>query len=452
MTNELYPERNNLSLTTDIQSLKDELSELKNYIDSFDKNYAEATYGIQVSNKIKELSEKKGKFLWIKYDKEPTSKDLLDIDRDIINQTNESLTNTYEKIAVLHKTDERIFKLLCVLAGLSGMTYARIKDAYTVIDDAQKNIDSNCDVTSEQGKRIKQIALMHLQRIQEDKERYEKLEAFINKYTNEIDVLAARYGNLEQFIEAKKYAMGKLFSIEKERIERNITDLQTTIKQEIDDYEKNIVQNIDKKLDDVKGQLDSILQDSNEVLKRCELEKREIESICAEAKKSLQLKQDDVSKLFLAEREKLNQAVNNYIVTARDDLSKIEKSLREELERLHEGNVRLLNESRQLTEKAVDQSEGLIHNMTLLFEKMDRQSEATLKSMSEKQDEINKASEENISALNNAVSHNLNKINTYLVDYEEKLSRKYRKRFTFLSVAVCGISILTTLIICFILK
>ena len=306
------------------------------------------------------------------------------------------------------KTDEKIFKLLCVLAGLSGMTYARIKDAYTVIDDAQKNIDSNCDVTSEQGKRIKQIALMHLQRIQEDKERYEKLEAFIKRYTNEIDVLAARYGNLDQFIEAKMYAIGELFSIEKERIERNITDLQTTIKQEIDDYEKKIVQNLDEKLDNVKCQLDSTLQDSNETLKKCELEKREIESICAEAKKSLQLKQDDVLKLLLAGKEELNQAVNNYIVMAGDDLSKIEDSLRDELESLHEGNVKLLNESRQLTEKAVDKSEGLIHNMTLLYEKM--------------------------------------------VEYEKKLSRKYRKRFTVLSVVVCGISILTTVIICLILK
>ena len=408
MTNELYPERNNLPQTTDIQSLKDELSELKDYIDSFDKNYAAESSGFQVSDKIKELSEKKRKFLGLEFHKEPTPNELLDIDRDIINQTNESLTNTYKKIAVLHKTDEKIFKLLCVLAGLSGMTYARIKDAYTVIDDAQKNIDSNCDVTSEQGKPIKQIALMHLQRIQEDKERYEKLEAFIKRYTNEIDVLAARYGNLDQFIEAKMYAIGELFSIEKERIERNITDLQTTIKQEIDDYEKKIVQNLDEKLDNVKCQLDSTLQDSNETLKKCELEKREIESICAEAKKSLQLKQDDVLKLLLAGKEELNQAVNNYIVTAGDDLSKIEDSLREELESLHEGNVKLLNESRQLTEKAVDKSEGLIHNMTLLYEKM--------------------------------------------VEYEKKLSRKYRKRFTVLSVVVCGISILTTVIICLILK
>ena len=394
MTNELYPERNNLPRTTDIQSLKDELSELKGYIDSFDKNYAAESSGFQVSDKIKELSEKKRKFLGLEFHKEPTPNELLDIDRDIINQTNESLTNTYKKIAVLHKTDEKIFKLLCVLAGLSGMTYARIKDAYTVIDDAQKNIDSNCDVTSEQGKRIKQIALMHLQRIQEDKERYEKLEAFIKRYTNEIDVLAARYGNLDQFIEAKMYAIGELFSIEKERIERNITDLQTTIKQEIDDYEKKIVQNLDEKLDNVKCQLDSTLQDSNETLKKCELEKREIESICAEAKKSLQLKQDDVLKLLLAGKE----------------------------------------------------------DMTLLYEKMDKQSEATLKTMSEKQEEISKASEENITALNNTVSHNLDKINTYFVEYEKKLSRKYRNRFTVLSVVVCGISILTTVIICLILK
>lgn len=229
----------------DPKSLADDLRQLERFIKEFDDE--ELGDGIQIEGRIQELSERKGNILGIKYSKEPTTKELLDVNRDIVKQTNSALQRTNDRISDLHDTDAKIFKLLCILAGLSGMTYKRIKEAFDVIDDAQKNIDGNCNVTSEQGQRIKQIALMHLQRIQEDKARYEELDAFVRKYTSEIDTLVRLFGDLDNHIANKQSEWDEHVEEQRLSVGNSIDERLKAVKTELDKVQEEALHQLAQK-------------------------------------------------------------------------------------------------------------------------------------------------------------------------------------------------------------
>lgn len=230
MEKNLPKKSNNIDLDLlqiDPQSLKRDLQELHSIINKFEDT--NDNLGYKLGDMIERLSKKKGKIFWIEVEKDPKPKELLEISREIVKQTNINFISIDNKITDLHNTDKEIFKLLCILAGLSGMTYTRIKDAFEVIDDAKKIIDENCDVTSEQGKRIKQIAQMHLERIIEDKRRYEEIEAFLIKNKEVLDSLEQQFGSPDQHIEKHTANFVNLCTQNKKEIDRDLLAFKDTL-------------------------------------------------------------------------------------------------------------------------------------------------------------------------------------------------------------------------------
>lgn len=318
-------------LAIDPQSLRANLLELSEVIKSFDKRNS-TNGGLCVGQKIQELSEKKGKFCGIEYHQDPTKKELLDISSSIVTEVNKCFTNINGKVSTLHNTDEKIFKLLSILAGLSGMTYKRVKDAFSVIDDAQKNIDENCDVTSEQGLRIKQIALMHLQRIQEDKERYERLDAFIQKYTNEIDSLVQQFGSLEQHIEQKRVEIDQHVSDEKKHLENFANELKELVKTEIDTYKKDALSQLKQLSAIVDKQLSDSRQLSEKVLLDSENISRQLKETSDNIAQQLKSKEVEIEQQLSSGKEQMDSTLKNLLKSAIDDLAQAKNDIIHELE------------------------------------------------------------------------------------------------------------------------
>ena len=86
-----------------------------------------------------EIQQKEGKFLWIKYKKGLTDKDISEFARDITNFSIKEITNIKKQLSVLHKTDGDTSLLLCELLESSKKLYGdfRMKiEGHLTIDKA----------------------------------------------------------------------------------------------------------------------------------------------------------------------------------------------------------------------------------------------------------------------------------------------------------------------------
>lgn len=150
--------------------LKAELDDLKEMINSFNDN--KVNLNSELLDELKDLSNRKGSFLGIEYSKSPTADELLDICIKNYNCTEDAFTQVYKHVKELHKTDERIFRIMLMLNNLSVMGNQRLAGSYSLIKEARRDIEVNCKVTNALGKQIKDLAMLHLQHINKEKKFY----------------------------------------------------------------------------------------------------------------------------------------------------------------------------------------------------------------------------------------------------------------------------------------
>ncbi len=163
-----------------LSDLNDQLNELKILVSSFEQ---EQYLNTESQRLIQDLSEKKGSFLGIKYAKDPTTKELLDVSRSLHNETNQGFINIYKQFDKLYEVNIVIFRLFMVMNQLTTMSEQRIVGAYALINNTQKEIKRNSKQTSIQGNQLKEMVLMHLQHIKKE-QRYR----FLNTITYKIIV------------------------------------------------------------------------------------------------------------------------------------------------------------------------------------------------------------------------------------------------------------------------
>ena len=163
-----------------------QLESLNTQIENLDKKFTQPLnkFSDEFNTTLTELENKKGRILGLEYQKDPSNRELLEL-----IQTHEKYLKEYHQhinsiITELNKIDQGSLKLITILAGLSGMTYKRISDAFAVIEDTEKILDKNSNISSEQGHLIKEVVKLHIERIKEDKERFEKIDNFISQFDN----------------------------------------------------------------------------------------------------------------------------------------------------------------------------------------------------------------------------------------------------------------------------
>ncbi len=150
-----------------LSDLENSLGRLKEIINNFDnkKIYLDS----ESYHLIQTLEKRKGNFLGIKYSKTPTSEELLDVSRSICNSTTQALAEVCKQIEDLHKVNQNIFTLFMVLNQLTNINQQRLVGAYSLIDNAQKDIRENSKQTSVLGNQLKDMVLMHLQHVKNEK-------------------------------------------------------------------------------------------------------------------------------------------------------------------------------------------------------------------------------------------------------------------------------------------
>lgn len=158
---------NSIGKINSLSELEKELNNLKDIIDSFDNK--SIILNPDIIQSIQNLSEKKGSILGFQYSKDPTPKELLNVNRDICTTTVEAFKQVCNQIKTLHETDQKIFILFLVLNKLSNINYKHLAGSYSLISNAQKDIKENCKQTSIQGNQLKDLALMYLQHIKKER-------------------------------------------------------------------------------------------------------------------------------------------------------------------------------------------------------------------------------------------------------------------------------------------
>lgn len=104
-----------------------------------------------------EIQQKEGKFLWLKYKKGLTDKDISEFARDITNFSIKEITNIKKQLSVLHKTDGDTSLLLCELLESSKKLYGDLLLNTNLLDEALQKIEDNSESVSRICKRIKTI-------------------------------------------------------------------------------------------------------------------------------------------------------------------------------------------------------------------------------------------------------------------------------------------------------
>lgn len=118
------------------------------------------TLSVHVTDKddsFPEIQEKEGKFLWIKYKKGLTDKDISEFARDITNFSIKEITNIKKQLSVLHKTDGDTSLLLCELLESSKKLYEDLLLNTNLLDEALQKIEDNSESVSRICKRIKTL-------------------------------------------------------------------------------------------------------------------------------------------------------------------------------------------------------------------------------------------------------------------------------------------------------
>lgn len=154
--------------TYSLSDLNNQLNKLKDIINSFEQD--KLFFNPESQKLIQELTERKGNFLGIKYKKDPTPNELLDVSCSLYNSTNQGFAKIYKQLNLLHVANENIFSLFIILNQLSGISQQRIVGAYSLINNTQKEIKKNCIQTSIQGEQLKEMVLMYLQHIKTERQ------------------------------------------------------------------------------------------------------------------------------------------------------------------------------------------------------------------------------------------------------------------------------------------
>ena len=163
-----------------------QLESLNTQIENLDKKFTQPLnkFSDEFNTTLTELENKKGRILGLEYQKDPSNRELLELIQIHDKYLKEFHQHINSIITELNKIDQGSLKLITILAGLSGMTYKRISDAFAVIEDTEKILDKNSNISSEQGHLIKEVVKLHIERIKEDKERFEKIDNFISQFDN----------------------------------------------------------------------------------------------------------------------------------------------------------------------------------------------------------------------------------------------------------------------------
>ncbi len=427
-------------LQIDPKSLKRDLQELHSIIDNFEDT--NDNLGYKLGDMIESLSKKKGKIFWIEVEKDPKPKELLDISREIVKQTNINFIGIDNKITDLHNTDKEIFKLLCILAGLSGMTYTRIKDAFEVIDDAQKIIDENCDVTSEQGKRIMQIAQMHLQRIIEDKKRYEEIDAFLTKYSEVLDSLVQQFGSLDQHIKTKQSEIDVHISDENKRLEVFVKELQELVNTEIEKQKNEAISRLEDISANVEKQLSNVQKYSAEVIQESEKIKDQLTSISSNSEQRIKTKEEEIVQRISDANNQLNLNIKNLLDRAITDLTQTKSSYLQELEKLYSDGKSQLSEAKEFSNEILQESGKLRNQMANVTQGIKEQENKFSQSLSQRQEEFNSDIEKHTANFVNLCTQNKEEIDRDFLAFKNALEKSYQKKFiivTALAITLSGI-------------
>ena len=180
-----------------------QLESLNTQIENLDKKFTQPLnkFSDGFNTTLRELENKKGSILGIKYQKDPSNRELLELIQIHDKYLKEYHQHINSIITELNKIDQGSLKLITILAGLSGMTYKRISDAFAVIEDTEKILDKNSNISSEQGHLIKEVVKLHFERIKEDKERFENIDNFISQYRNIDNIIVEKLETSENLIE-----------------------------------------------------------------------------------------------------------------------------------------------------------------------------------------------------------------------------------------------------------
>lgn len=176
-----------------------QLKSLNTQIENLDKKFTQPLnkFSDEFNTTLTELENKKGSILGYEYQKDPSNRELLELIQIHDKSLKEYHQHINSIITELNKIDQGSLELITILAGLSGMTYKRISDAFTVIEDTEKILDKNSNISSEQGHLIKEVVKLHIERIKEDKERFEKIDNLISQYRNIDNIIVEKLkGNL----------------------------------------------------------------------------------------------------------------------------------------------------------------------------------------------------------------------------------------------------------------
>lgn len=186
-----------------------QLKSLNTQIENLDKKFTQPLnkFSDEFNTTLTELENKKGRILGWEYQKDPSNRELLELIQIHDKYLKEYHQHINSIITELNKIDQGSLELITILAGLSGMTYKRISDAFAVIEDTEKILDKNSNISSEQGHLIKEVVKLHIERIKEDKERFEKIDNLISQYRNIdniiVEIKTSERENKENLIELR---------------------------------------------------------------------------------------------------------------------------------------------------------------------------------------------------------------------------------------------------------
>lgn len=147
-----------------------------------------------------EIQQKEGKFLWIKYKKGLTDKDISEFARDITNFSIKEITNIKKQLSVLHKTDSETSLLLCELLESSKKLYGDLQFSTNLLDDALQKIEKNSESVSGICKRLKTIIGIYKEETANSVSRLERIDTQIKNLEKQIQSLSEKEDSNKQRI------------------------------------------------------------------------------------------------------------------------------------------------------------------------------------------------------------------------------------------------------------